>query len=1649
MAARFDLFGSRIAAPFSNVFATRTVGDDVRPYTISDISNSFPSAGESRTVATGEVNARGRPVRAEVRGEAYPQALQRSVPIIQVHFVAELLQEIWYTEFNTDPVVEYLYDLYQEALGRALRSVVYTRAFGNRPASGYCQIRIGTRGANHSFELNTHEINTEMSPLASIRDTIAEAVDKIGQSRELNVDLEQFMQPVDFTFTFVFIEADTNIVANTVTSAYRMHQRPRTQIQMEHPNQVVWGDRAEIRNLVRFTFQERAAERIDPTENIPFRNIRNQQEVQPVWATDVQEAATQLSNEQDPFVNAPVAIDQRRKRRTREEMDALGPNDPETIRRQRQAEYRKTSKYLGSVDQYKRNRNNPQLRGIYEEYRKRLFHHSSIEQYFKHTKAVLEVVNTHEEGHCIAMAFIRSQLRITYTADGHSEESEGRAYIANCESEGLHRGVPVIPKYRAMFNTKYSFVSDCNEEGLYETILLFNPYRQRKQDTELNGALRYENIVCDDEQANWYLAARNFHEFVEMTYRVVYKDPTIVLDPNEEGILQCYANVMQVAISLYRTDCQGERTGLYVPENWPYDLRDIECIPMVSLLSNSEHVHCITHIRDFVHGKTTANRTNVDSYCVVCQRIRSANNCTKLQACQHFKQCLDTKKGELKLKDRQAFKYQDLNEYVPPMCRYNFKDKDYKCRICRQSIAGDVKSQLEHVCEVQCMPNKVGRKEDVFVYDFECSQEFHAELKHYRHKVNLVCCRRAYSNCDEPEERTLFHTLEEFMHYVLGKTEERRIYLAHNGGRYDVQFIMRYLEKNMIYHDMVPTPNSMHAYLSVTVPFGKNKAAIFLDFRNFMPSSLRNIAISFQLPISKGDFPHRFNNGFHDQYVGSLPHINDANDFWCVQTKRTEEEVDEFHAFYQEQTEIYCTCLDICACSKLKWDFQEQIIKYCWQDVDVLAEAVVRYRDNALSFGDKSDESEEALLETDWVAQSIDPFEYLTIPQVAIHLLLNGRPEDEERQTCLSITQSKLRTDRSPKAVIWLERLMASDNSLRILHIGNSNREFYCFSTKRYLDGYDGRKVYICLDCEFHSCPDCYFEEMQTGQDHPTRPGTFSTIHRSTKDFLITLLGTYGNDNVVISWAHQVESLSLYEARLSNLMSERDMFYGGRTEVFSPYVNVDHFPDYELKYLDVCSLYPYVCAFKVLPTGNPVHIFGRHVETARLTDPNHPDPYFGYVRCHIIPNRKCFLGLLPKRDSKTGRLEFPLEPMEGSWGTDEIRLALERGYIITEIYEIYHFDSENRSDTLLRGYVSFFLRMKQESEGWKKLGASSDDPSDEEKLSIQEKVYQDNGYIGKVRISQVRKDPVRRQMAKIYLNSLWGKFCQKPNRTFYETIHSYTEFCRLWFDKKIDKHSFQFRHLGGDTWKVKYEVKQDYNEPNAKYNIYLASKVTEWARCILHRQMLRIGEQRICYCDTDSLIFLWPKSESSLTGCGLGKWVDEYPRDRIVQLYALAPKFYFLVFADGTTSLKSKGIQLTLENVKRLHKHSLASQLLQLYFPIYDAEGNKKPFDKYISMTNMLIGVNTVNSKEAYGQMLTRYTNEKRVRPVYMKRLFVPYLHQSNVDYSDEMISLIPRILTIPHGYYYPLETFSKHSYRDLHLNELPMSYEDEDETEA
>ena len=106
-----------------------------------------------------------------------------------------------------------------------------------------------------------------------------------------------------------------------------------------------------------------------------------------------------------------------------------------------------------------------------------------------------------------------------------------------------------------------------------------------------------------------------------------------------------------------------------------------------------------------------------------------------------------------------------------------------------------------------------------------------------------------------------------------------------------------------------------------------------------------------------------------------------------------------------------------------------------------------------------------------------------------------------------------------------------------------------------------------------------------------------------------------------------------------------------------------------------------------------------------------------------------------------------------------------------------------------------------------------------------------------------------------------GKFAQLSVDSQNINIFGYQQFIKIRYDPQIKLESLRFRHIKGEAYQVVFEKTKENYRLNRNYNIWIAAAVTAHARCRLHRQMIKIGPERILYCDTDSLIFLYASHE--------------------------------------------------------------------------------------------------------------------------------------------------------------------------------------------
>jgi len=218
----------------------------------------------------------------------------------------------------------------------------------------------------------------------------------------------------------------------------------------------------------------------------------------------------------------------------------------------------------------------------------------------------------------------------------------------------------------------------------------------------------------------------------------------------------------------------------------------------------------------------------------------------------------------------------------------------------------------------------------------------------------------------------------------------------------------------------------------------------------------------------------------------------------------------------------------------------------------------------------------------------------------------------------------------------------------------------------------------------------------------------------------------------------------------------RDAFFGGRTNNLKFFTRL--LPDEEIKYLDFCSLLSLCFKSKMYPTG--------HAELINENFDFSLNSYFGFVKCKVEAPRKLYLPVLPV--SINHKLLFPLcincaksnnksecicieREFVGTWTTEELKLAINKSYKIKKIYEILHYKERTN---IFSGYINTWLKVKQESSDWPLWCKTETDKNKYIKdYSTHENIILDK--------NKIDKNDALRFIAKIMLNSFWGKMAQR------------------------------------------------------------------------------------------------------------------------------------------------------------------------------------------------------------------------------------------------------------------------------------------------
>lgn len=243
---------------------------------------------------------------------------------------------------------------------------------------------------------------------------------------------------------------------------------------------------------------------------------------------------------------------------------------------------------------------------------------------------------------------------------------------------------------------------------------------------------------------------------------------------------------------------------------------------------------------------------------------------------------------------------------------------------------------------------------------------------------------------------------------------------------------------------------------------------------------------------------------------------------------------------------------------------------------------------------------------------------------------------------------------------------------------------------------------------------------------------------------------------------------------------------------------------------------------------------------------NFGDDYVGFFLVDVIPNDQLWHPVLPTYDSVDGSINkkciYSLEPIHrGFFCYDELKLALKKGYRITNIYRV---DKYKARSSLWAGFMKILYKMK--------LYSSMDKPN-VVKGERMKKVYKDK-FDMDIDLDLFKKNDVLKIVAKGLVNVAWGKHAETVDHDVTTIIGHYEhQSAQEFYTSLMDQQFTDIQmHSTGTVSVFKTKENRCKLKPNLQ-NTYLpaAVYVPMNGRRMLYDRLDRYGKL-VVLCDTDS-----------------------------------------------------------------------------------------------------------------------------------------------------------------------------------------------------
>jgi len=299
---------------------------------------------------------------------------------------------------------------------------------------------------------------------------------------------------------------------------------------------------------------------------------------------------------------------------------------------------------------------------------------------------------------------------------------------------------------------------------------------------------------------------------------------------------------------------------------------------------------------------------------------------------------------------------------------------------------------------------------------------------------------------------------------------------------------------------------------------------------------------------------------------------------------------------------------------------------------------------------------------------------------------------------------------------------------------------------------------------------------------------------------------------------------------------------------------------------------------------------------------------------------------------------------------------------------VWHFDQT--CEGIFQDYVITWLKIKQEASGWPSW---VDDDETKRQQYICE-YYEHEGI--QLEYDKIEHNPGLHTLAKMMLNSMWGKFRQRLNKNQVQEFDDPQAFHRF-----LDTDTLDVRHvsvINEQMVEVHYQYQDEDIPVSLNLNVFVASFTTSWARDRLNQAIQLLGE-RVLYIYLEE-----PDQPKPLLGDYLGEFTSEVEDDDYIEEFVSGgPKNYGYKTKKGKIECKVRGFQLNSEGKTQLNYDVMRQNVLDEI-----QQPQKEPRQTQVVKTYQIVG-------DAKTCDLYTYPDYKRYQLVYDKRVIDPSTFQT------------------------------------------------------